>query len=599
MRHLPYLAVLTAVFLAVLTVFRVSAQETFAPLITENTIAFVHIDLRKVEVDTLKAGVEEFGEELLRKLNFDEESFTMTIHELKADLEKFDAAVRPPFSIITNVLGIREIAVIADSNLSEFGIAAVLVAPWKNQGLPDKDNDLKITNLNLKNLLSFVHLDNLGIEFIASGDFLFIPIPVNGLMYNKDGRKEATRFAVTEWAINAVPAKESLIQQALKTLGTDEIKVAAALNKKLKEQIRSLPLPNSMPQDVQELLMSASQKIEWAAASLSLDSLFRAAQSSNGKGASNDKSSPVRLLTIKTAANSEANALRSSLANVIVHRISDAREQQANNSSPHLSPLFFEFLKGILLTFLPGVEDDRLVFRTADGDITLPVIASAGVFIPYFQAVHKVTFPAAQGIEQCQTNLKTIVLAFHNYHDSYNALPPLYTVDAGGKPLHSWRVLILPFLERSALYQKIRLNEPWDSDYNKQFHNADVPLYRCPNGPHRAGDCCYSVIAGEGLVPAKKAGEIRGESFARIADGTSNTLAVVEVKKPFCWMDPAADITLDELSKGINVGRAGSYHPNGINAALFDGSVRFIANDVAKKILKALGTCNGGEAVVH
>src|SRR5260370_743998 len=48
---------------------------------------------------------------------------------------------------------------------------------------------------------------------------------------------------------------------------------------------------------------------------------------------------------------------------------------------------------------------------------------------------------------QCKNNLKQIGLALHNYHDVYGSFPPAYFVDASGKPMHSWRVLILPFLD--------------------------------------------------------------------------------------------------------------------------------------------------------
>jgi prepilin-type processing-associated H-X9-DG protein len=63
-------------------------------------------------------------------------------------------------------------------------------------------------------------------------------------------------------------------------------------------------------------------------------------------------------------------------------------------------------------------------------------------------------------------------------------------------------------------------------------------------------------------------------------------------------MDPTADITLDELVKGINVGRAGSFHPGGCNVALFDGSVRFISETIDKAILRALGDPRDGKAVM-
>ena len=64
--------------------------------------------------------------------------------------------------------------------------------------------------------------------------------------------------------------------------------------------------------------------------------------------------------------------------------------------------------------------------------------------------------PAARRA-QCVNNLKQIALALSQYEQTYQALPPAYTVDAKGKPLHSWRTLILPFLEQSELYKKIHL----------------------------------------------------------------------------------------------------------------------------------------------
>ena len=96
-----------------------------------------------------------------------------------------------------------------------------------------------------------------------------------------------------------------------------------------------------------------------------------------------------------------------------------------------------------------------------------------------------------------------------------------------------------------------------------------------------------------GAMAASRAAFIGG------AGGTSNTLALVEVKEPFCWMDPTADITLADLEKGINQkdSKVGSSHAGGINAALFDGSVKFIPEVIDSKSLKALGTRAGGENV--
>ena len=69
---------------------------------------------------------------------------------------------------------------------------------------------------------------------------------------------------------------------------------------------------------------------------------------------------------------------------------------------------------------------------------------------------------------QCKNNLKQIGLALHNYHDIYHVFPPAYTVDGNGKPLHSWRTLILPYLDQAPLYLKIDLSKPWDDPANAE-----------------------------------------------------------------------------------------------------------------------------------
>ena len=196
---------------------------------------------------------------------------------------------------------------------------------------------------------------------------------------------------------------------------------------------------------------------------------------------------------------------------------------------------------------------------------------------------------------QCVNHIKQIVLAFHNYHDAHGALPPLHTVNEEGEPLHSWRVLILPYIGHQTLYGQIRLDEPWDSEHNRQFHNQMPGLYMCPSYPgDRQRDCTYSVIAGEGFIPAEKAEQNTGKNFRAIADGMSNTTAVVEVAMPFNWMDPTADITLDDLASGTSSKRLGSFHSGGAVFGLFDGSIRFVS-DIDLVDLRAAGTIAGGE----
>jgi len=224
-------------------------------------------------------------------------------------------------------------------------------------------------------------------------------------------------------------------------------------------------------------------------------------------------------------------------------------------------------------------------------------IVGAGValILPAIQAAREAAM-RPQTRMQCTNNIRQIVLAFHNYHDSYGALPPLYTVDADGRPLHSWRVLILPFIEQMALYQQIRHLEPWDSPHNSQFHDRMPDVFRCPHSP--MGGSSYSVIAGEGFVPATRIGQMTGRGFGSITDGTSNTIAIVEVNDSFHWMAPHGNISMDDLMQGINSGgRVGSFHPGGMNVGFFDGRVQFISQTIAPELLRALGRIASGESV--
>src|SRR5271166_372859 len=68
---------------------------------------------------------------------------------------------------------------------------------------------------------------------------------------------------------------------------------------------------------------------------------------------------------------------------------------------------------------------------------------------------------------QCTNNLKQIALAMHNYASANNCFPPAATYTRDGKPLLSWRVLILPYLEQASLYNQFHLDEAWDSPNNK------------------------------------------------------------------------------------------------------------------------------------
>ena len=193
---------------------------------------------------------------------------------------------------------------------------------------------------------------------------------------------------------------------------------------------------------------------------------------------------------------------------------------------------------------------------------------------------------------QCKINLKQIALALHNYHDVYESFPPAYTVDENGNRLHSWRTLILPYLEQQNLYASINLSKPWDDPLNaKALKNAPA-IYRCPGADLPAGHTNYLGLAGESLCFHPT----RGRTFAEITDGTMNTVMVMEVpqKNSVPWMSPkdADEQVFLSLSTDDEL-----QHTGGINAALMDGSVRFLSATMANEIRRAILSINGNETV--
>lgn len=216
--------------------------------------------------------------------------------------------------------------------------------------------------------------------------------------------------------------------------------------------------------------------------------------------------------------------------------------------------------------------------------------------------VAAMTFPAigsarsAAQRSQSVNNMKQVGLGIHNFVSANNKLPDTIR-DKDGKPLLSWRVAILPFLEQQALFNEFKMDEPWDSPHNKPLMARMPATFSIPNSPAEPGMTFYRSFSGPSTLfdPTAK----KGLSFADITDGLSNTLALVEAREAVEWSKPDNEIPFDEKAedaKGI-LEKLGGHFPGGFNALLLDGSVRFVKESINPVILKALITRNAGEVV--
>lgn len=120
----------------------------------------------------------------------------------------------------------------------------------------------------------------------------------------------------------------------------------------------------------------------------------------------------------------------------------------------------------------------------------LVVIAACVLSLPalcVFVAVPALVRAVQQRVqqEQCAERMRSIAVALEAYHTEYSVFPPAYLADAGGKPAHTWRVLLLPFLgeDEERLYKKYRFTEPWNGPHNRRLADQMPLAYSCPCDP--------------------------------------------------------------------------------------------------------------------
>jgi len=224
------------------------------------------------------------------------------------------------------------------------------------------------------------------------------------------------------------------------------------------------------------------------------------------------------------------------------------------------------------------------------GQIALFAVAILIVIAMLLPAVRTAREPARRN--SCSNNLKQIAIAILNYEAATGSFPPAYTVDDEGRRLHSWRTLILPFMEQATLYKSIDLSKPWDDPVNAKAREASLSVYACPSLELEDGFTTYLGVTGphcafNGSNPRKS---------ADVADDRRGTLFVVDATadRAVHWMSPN-DVSAEELV---------AFWPEQISnhagvrlVAFLDGHVKAIQKDVDADVLRALTTINGGEAL--
>lgn len=262
----------------------------------------------------------------------------------------------------------------------------------------------------------------------------------------------------------------------------------------------------------------------------------------------------------------------------------------------------------------PQVQGDQLVLDWSEADRVSQVFQT--LMTPAILAARSAA-RRTQGMNQ----LKQIGLAMHNYHDVHRRFPPQAIRSKDGKPLLSWRVAILPFLEQNDLYRQFRLEEPWDSEHNRRLLDKMPQVYADPlTKAARAEPGLTAFLAPltrqppEVHVPLAESERRRatdaqrprepvaifdvpdGAPISWITDGTVNTILVLKAAPEAAvpWTKPE-DWVLDEQQplKHLFPEEGGKY-----GLVLFaDGSVRVLNKNIPVDAFRLLLWMNDGKPV--
>ena len=188
-------------------------------------------------------------------------------------------------------------------------------------------------------------------------------------------------------------------------------------------------------------------------------------------------------------------------------------------------------------------------------------------------------------------NLKQIGMAIQYYGSAHEDEVPGNIVSKDGKPLLSWRVRILPFLNEKPLYGQFKLDEPWDSEANKSLIDK-MPKVYAPDGLQaKIGETFYQTFTG----PKTLFNPMPRYKFGTFPDGMSSTAMIVEASAPVVWTQPA-DLLVDEKEL---ISKLGGLFEGGCHIGLSDGSVMRLKMGADETELRHLINPNDGNVIEY
>jgi hypothetical protein len=199
----------------------------------------------------------------------------------------------------------------------------------------------------------------------------------------------------------------------------------------------------------------------------------------------------------------------------------------------------------------PERNGKRLLYTASPGEGIMSQAVLLGMLAPAISGVRRAGPRRNVARMGVANQMKQLGLAMHNYHSAYRKLPDAVNRDAAGKPLLSWRVHVLPFIEEQALYQEFHLDEPWDSEHNIKLLPRMPQLFEHASFNVAEGKTVFQVPVGEEVMFSTD----QKRSFRDITDGLSNTIMIVQsnAESAVEWSKPS-DVSFDLDSPAESLG---------------------------------------------
>ena len=192
-------------------------------------------------------------------------------------------------------------------------------------------------------------------------------------------------------------------------------------------------------------------------------------------------------------------------------------------------------------------------------------------------------------------DLKQIGIAMHSFDATYGQLPIgesdvpgslIFKHALDGKPLLSWRVHLLPFLQQKTLYHAFKLDEPWNSPHNIKLLDHMPDLYKSLDYPGLGNKTVVLGLSGPGgIFDPGEAGDPPRAVRLRHIPTTSQVVLVVmaQPERAVLWTQPD-DFVFDPQNprQGLTTGS------DGFLALFADGSARSIGPQVSPETLLKL-----------